>query len=248
MVEGRKESEFAEDVDRVLSGQGSEVANTLSKEYRANLDFSKKIADARVTPSPAFQSALKSRLLSKLAEMEAAKEARKRTSLWDSLTGLFRQRTWQAAGVTVALLVIALVVVWRAGLFSQGPVVTNPYPTVAIEVTVTIDKETYIIGENVNIDFTFFNKSSETLSFVVPPVFRIETLNADTVRSFPIGETTVTLAPDKSTSYNLTWNEKDDIANQVPAGEYQIVIPNVELGDVGFLSLSQSPTIVISDR
>ena len=248
MVEGRKESEFAKDVDRVLSGQESKADNASDKEYRGNLDFSKKIADTRSTPSPAFQSALKSRLLSKLAEAETAIETRKRTSLWDSLTGLFRQRTWQAAGVTVAVLVVALVVVWRAGLFSQGPVVTSPYPTVAVEATVRIDKETYIIGENVKVNFTFFNKSSETLLFVVPPAFRIEALNANIIRSFSAGELTVTLTPDVATSYSVIWDQTDDTGIQVPAGEYQIVIPNVKLGDIGFLSLSQSPTIVISDR
>ncbi len=41
------------------------------------------------------------------------------------------------------------------------------------------------------------------------------------------------------------WDQKDNNGIQIPNGEYQIVIPNVALGKAGFLSLSQSPTIII---
>ena len=55
----------------------------------------------------------------------------------------------------------------------------------------------------------------------------------------------MTLKPGVSTSYSVTWDQTDIAGLQVPLGEYQIVLPNVSLGDAGYLSLPQSPLIVI---
>jgi hypothetical protein len=161
------------------------------------------------------------------------------------LQGLLNNRTWQLAGATVAAIVLGLVVVWRVGLFSAGPVVTVPYPTVAVEAAATLDGERYSPGDSVGLRFSFTNRSPDTLLFPLPPAFRIETPDAQAVRSFPRGQTTASLAPEESSSFSLTWDQTDDRGVQVAPGEYLIVMPNVPLGDSGFLSLPESPTIVI---
>jgi len=237
MADNNNEEKYTRQIDRIISGQPQESPND------ADLLFAAKIRQTQAKPSVQFQSSLKARLLDKLSAMEG--EPAKRPSFFEQLAGLFRQRTWQAAGAALAVCVIALVVVWRAGVFSGSPVVTNPYPTVAVAAQATLDQYSYSPGEVVKIDFTFVNKSKKTVSFAIPPALRIETLNADTIRSFDAGQVIVTLTPDTATDYQMTWDQKDDNGILVPSGEYQIVIPNVALGKAGFLSQPQSPTIII---
>jgi hypothetical protein len=241
MANGKgNESEFTRDVDAMLSGTKpvDDSANS------ADLNFAGKVLEARATPSPTFQSALKRRLVAKLAEIETAEESRKAPSLRDWFAGVFSQRTWQVAGA-LAVIVIAALVVWRTGLFTQGPVVTSPYPTVAVEASAILGKDSYPVGENMGIDFSFKNVSSETLVFLFPPAFNIGTLDGQTVREFVVGTTRKSLAPGESVSSSLAWDQRDDGGVQVPAGDYQIVMPNVKLGDAGFLSLPSAPTLVI---
>jgi hypothetical protein len=245
---GNSEADFANDVDRVLAGGESGQDSTRGHEYRANLGFSKTIAGARSTPSPAFQSDLKAKLLSRLAEIETREEREGGLTLKEWIASIFRQRVWQVAAATMAVAVLALVVVWQAGLLSGGPVVTVPYPIVAIEAKASVDPGGYPLGGEVGIAFSFTNLSSGTLSFGLPPAFRIETVGAEAVRSFPVGETVVSLAPGQSTTFGVTWDQTDNTGLQVQPGEYQIVMPNVNLGDAGFLSLPASPTILILGR
>ena len=237
MAGDNNEEKYNRQIDRIISGRPQE------DQADGELEFAAKIKQTQEKPSPEFRSALKSRLLNTLSEIE--EEKTKPPSFFERLAGLARQRTWQAAGAALAVCVIALVVVWRAGGFSGPPVVTNPYPTVAVAAQATLNQYSYSPGEVVKIDFTFVNKSKETVTFSLPPALRIETLNADTIRSFNAGQVIVTLTPDTSTDFVMTWDQKDDNGIQIPNGEYQIVIPNVALGKAGFLSLSQSPTIII---
>ena len=192
-----------------------------------------------------FQAALKQRLLAKLTEMETADESRKALSFKDWFGRVFSQRTWQVAGA-LAVVVIASLVVWRTGLFSHGPVVTSPYPKVAVEASASLTKDAYAPGERIEIAFSFKNLSSQTLAFAFPPSFRIETLDAQTLRIFPAGAAQKSLSPGGAASYSISWDQKDDNGAQVAAGQYQIVMPNVKLGDAGFLSLTRAPILVIS--
>jgi hypothetical protein len=234
------ESEFTKDVDAMLSG-AKPVDDSANND---DLEFAGKILEARATPSPSFQSALKQRLLAKLSEIETAEETRKAPSPRDWFVGVFSQRTWQMAGA-LAVIVIAALVVWRTGLFTQGPVVTSPYPTVAVAASASLNRDSYPVGENVGIDFSFKNVSSETLVFMFPPAFNIGTLDGQTVRAFAVGTTRKPLAPGESVNSRLAWDQRDDVGVQVPPGDYQIVMPNVKLGDAGFLSLPSAPTLVI---
>ena len=240
-----KELQFTQDVDAMLSGKGPGATPAADSERKADLEFAGKIREAQAAPSPMFQAALKQRLLAKLAETETARESKKAPSFKDWFGRIFSQRTWQVAGALTVLLIAALVV-WRTGLFTQGPIVTSPYPTVAVEASARLAKDAYVPGETIEIAFSFKNLSSQALAFPFPPSFRIETLDAQTLRMFPAGAAQKSLSPGGETSYSVTWDQKDDNGAQVPAGEYQIVLPNEKLGDSGFLSLTRAPILVIA--
>ncbi len=236
--------EFAQSIDRMISDGRPEQSGGLKPD--ANVEFAAKIRDARAQPSAAFQAALKQRLLARLAAIEAEEQKPRQPSVWDRLADLFGQRSWQVAGAAVVVLVAALVV-WRIGLFSNsGPVVTSPYPKVAIEARATPSIDSYQLGQLVEIHLEFSNMSTKTLKFGFPPAIRIETTDAQTVRSFAVGASSRSLAPGEWATYDMAWDQKDGAGVQVAAGEYLIVIPNVNLGEAGFLSLVNAPTIVIS--
>lgn len=248
MVNGRnEETDFSENIDRIISSREPSPGLDQAAEHSPELAFAGRIKQTHTTPSAAFQSSLKSDLLNKLAEMETAKTSGKSSSLWTGLSTLYRRRIWQVVGASLVVLVVALALSWKIGLFSPSrPVVTITSPSVAVAVQAKLDKATYSTGETVNLTFTFTNRTGTTLSFTIPPAFRIETMEANPVRSFPVGEIEVSVQPDVTTSYTVTWDQTDDNGDPVPAGTYWIVVPNVPLGDTGFLSLSQSPDIILA--
>jgi hypothetical protein len=251
----RKEREFTEHVDDILAGKEAGVDETMDEDYRSNIDFAKKIIECRGEPSVAFQEGLKKRLLSKLAEKGVA-EARRRQetiSFWYWLKNLVPQSpAWRAAAVTVTVAVVALAVVWRIGLFSpaDGPIMTGPLgPTVSVETRASTPKTVYTAGEEIDIQFTFKDLTDETFTFPFPPEIRIGDLGIEVVRTFDVGQGTMTLAPGQSQDYDLTWDQKDNTGMQVPPGDYQIIIPNVQLGEgKGVVSLVESPILTISNN
>ena len=251
----RKESDFAEHLDDVLAGKEAGTGDVMDEEYRANIDFSSKVIECRGEPSAAFQEGLKRRLLSKLAE-EDITETRRRSetiSFWDWLKNLVPQNpVWRTAAVTVTVAVVALVVAWVTGLFSpgEGPIVTGPLPpTVSVEARASTQETTYSTGEEIDIQFIFRNVADETFTFSFPPEIRIGDLGTEVVRTFDIGQGTLTLTPGQSEDYDLTWDQKDDKWVQVPPGDYQVIIPNVSLGEgKGVVSLVESPILTISNN
>ena len=72
-----KERQFTEDIDRLLVGKEVKVDEKRDDDYRSNISFAGKIIECRGEPSSAFRESLKKRLLSKLAEQEAAKAAKR---------------------------------------------------------------------------------------------------------------------------------------------------------------------------
>ncbi len=239
----RREPEFTRDVDGIVAGHPGTPAAHMGGD--TNLAFAAKIREARESPSPAFQSDLKRRLLSRLAEVEGEAAEAQHRSFRGRVADLFRQKAWQVAGAALAIVVAASFVAWRTGLLSrQATTVTSPYPTVAVDVRATLSQG-YQLGESVQIEFSFKNVSSETTVFLFPPAIRIETTDAQTVRSFPAGAVSKSLEPGDSADYELAWDQKDGAGGQVPPGEYLIVMPNVKLGDAGFLSLTQAPVVTI---
>lgn len=248
---GRKEREFAQDIDRVLAGKEAIIDEATDENYRSNIDFAKKIIECRGEPSSSFQEGLKKRLLAKLAEKETAQQRSETTSFWDWLRNLVPQSpAWRTAAVTVTVVVLALLVGWRAGLFSpnQEPILsTSVAPAVAIEGRVITTKTTHTMGEEINIQFSFKNITDDTLTFPFPPEIRIENTNIEAVRTFTAGQDTKTLTSGESARYDLVWDQKDTNGKQVPPGDYQVVIQNIQLGeDKGVASLVESPVLTIS--
>jgi hypothetical protein len=251
----KKEREFAQDIDLVLTGNKARIDKASDDEYVSNIDFAEKIIECGVDPSPSFHEGLKKTLLLKLAEEEETETRQRRevTSFWDWLTSLVPQsQAWRTAAVTVTVAIIALLVVWATGLFSssQEPIVTGPVaPTVAVEARATTAKTAYTTGEEIEIHFSFKNLTDETLTFPFPPEIRIGDLGTEVIRTFDVGQDTMTLAPAQSEDYDLTWDQKDETGNQVPPGDYQVIIPYIQLGEgKGVVGLAESPVVSISNN
>jgi hypothetical protein len=251
--QNRKEKDFAERIDKILDGKESEIDEAMDDDYRSNIDFTRKIVECRGEPSAAFQEGLKKRLLLKLAEKEAA-ETRRRSesvSFWEWLKNLLPQSpAWRTVAAIATVVVVALLVVWRVGVFSpgEGPIVTAPLPpTVSVEARASTPKTVYAPGEAIDIQLVFKNIARETFTFPFPPEIRIGDLGTEVVRTFDAGQGNLTLAPGQSEIYNLTWDQKNDAGEQVPPGDYQVIIPNVQLGEgKGVVSLVESPMLTIS--
>ena len=188
--------------------------------------------------------------------LEEAIEQRRRSesiSFWDWLKNLVPQSpAWRTAAVTVTVAVVALIIAWGTGLFSpgEGPIVTGPLPpTVSVEARASTQETTYSANEEIDIQFTFRNVADETFTFPFPPEIRIGDLGTEVVRTFDVGQGTMTLAPGQSEDYALTWDQENDAGKQVPPGDYQVIIPNVSLGEgKGVVSLVESPILTISNN
>ena len=248
------EERFAGDVDRLLAGgEVTPDEATGQEDYRSNLDFAQKIIECRGEPSRAFQQALRQRLLSRLAEQEVA-EGRRRAgavSFWDRLRSLVpRSPVWRVAGATVLVAVLAAVGVWRLGLLSpsEGPIVTFPGPvgpTVVVQGRAVADRDIYVTGEQVDLQFTFKNVSAGALSMPFPPGLTIVNGLEEPVRSFSAGQDVRAIAPGESVEYDLTWDQKDDAGQRVPPGDYQVRMLDIKLGEGIVASLVESPALAI---
>jgi hypothetical protein len=109
------EKKFTAYLDRILAGEEIQADPAMDAELRAALDFARKISALGAVPSAQFQARLKASLLQKLEEQEAQKKAKK-ASFWD----VFRSHpAWQGAAA-VLLVIIALTIVWRAGVFQPS--------------------------------------------------------------------------------------------------------------------------------
>jgi flagellar hook assembly protein FlgD len=118
-----------------------------------------------------------------------------------------------------------------------------------VESRATTAKTAYMTGEEIDIHFSFRNITDETQTFPFPPEIRIGDLGSEVLRTFDVGQVTMTLDPGQSADYDLTWDQKDEKGNQVPPGEYQVIIPNIQLGEgKGVVSLVESPILSISSN
>ena len=108
--ESKEEKLFNEIVDRLLAGE-SVTIDAADDDLRSAIGFVRKMKQLRAAPSEQFKVNLKARLLQQLRERETQTE---KTS-W--LRRNFPRRiVWQLA-TTVAVILIALGISWRAGVF-----------------------------------------------------------------------------------------------------------------------------------
>ena len=218
-----EEREFSENIDRLLAGQEVEVGEDVTEDLRTAIQFAQKMKDLGAKPSPAFKDQLGRRLSLKLAQQVAAAERQreKGASFWETLGNLVpRGPVWRTAMATAVVAVLAVVVIWGSGIFTQppeqwaerGPVpapASTPAPAPPAkngheEVRVaTLDSgailnvepvlgeaDVFLPGEEVRVDLVFRNTISESI-IVTPFPPAIQISQADT------GEVVRSLAPGK---------------------------------------------------
>jgi hypothetical protein len=106
------EKRFNAYIDRILAGEEIKADPDMDKELRAALEFARKISALGAMPSAQFQARLKASLLQKLEAQQAQKKAAR-----GGFRDIFKSHpAWQGA-VAVILVIIALTIVWRAGVF-----------------------------------------------------------------------------------------------------------------------------------
>jgi hypothetical protein len=236
----KEEKQFNEAVDRLLSGEEARTEENAVEDFRTAVEFAGKIIKLRARPQPAFQDALRGRLLGKLVqqEMEAAARKERTSSFWRRVRGLVPQSpAWRVATVTIAVVVLAFVVTWRMGLFARepGPIVSVPPPMGSanlIEAKLAGMKDNYLPGEPVVIELTYQNVSGESLSFEwFPPAVAIEAADGGVVRTFAAGADAVPVVPEQVIRYGVTWDQLNDSGQTVAPGNYVVKTSPIELGE-----------------
>jgi hypothetical protein len=116
-----------------------------------------------------------------------------------------------------------------------------PGPTTYIKASASLNKETYLPGEDIIIEFSFKNVTPEVFQIdPFPPLVEIGR-HSEVLRSFTPREIVKTLSPDEVVTYTLTWDQTDEQGKQVPYGNYYIKLGDIKLGD-RTMSLSLSGT------
>ena len=120
--ESNEEKQFSEDVDRLLAGQDVEGGKDAGEDYRAAINFAKKLTGFHTDPSPHFKAELKERLLLELAKQEsAARQKTKGNRFWGGLKNLLPQEAvWRNATATAVLMLVAVGVLWGTGVFTPS--------------------------------------------------------------------------------------------------------------------------------
>ena len=241
-----KEREFAENIDHLLAGEELTADEDMSEDYRTAIDFSKKLIESRVDPSPHFKARLKQRLLLKLAqqEAEAVRQKERAISFWEFLRTLVPQSpVWRTATATILVILVAVGISWRMGLFTQspiapgigaggpeegappaGPVMEAP-PQALLELEAAqLEPIVSPFGETAEVELVFKNTSSESISVTpFPPAIHIvQGKSGKPIRSFTEGSERLELSPSESIRYSLVWDQRDTGGEQVEPGWYAV--------------------------
>lgn len=258
MDETVNNNQFNDDFDRLIKGEFPEANNVPPEDYKDTLNFAKRMLESRVEPSPAFKDNMRRRLLSKMVEREMETE-RKKAHIKDFrdtiISWMPRSPAWRTVTATIAVFVLALVVVWRIGLFTateNPPIVGSPPPSTTtpqgpVTVTAVTLQETYMTGEIINVKFIFSNQSEEALTLpTFPPKLIIAAANLKPYK-ITTGGGPKTLEPGEVIEYTVTWDQIDDEGQQVPPGTYVINMLDIELENgKGTITLPESPSIIIT--
>ncbi len=99
-----KDRQLLENLDHILEGQESEISESLDDDTRTALDFARKMASLRETPSKEFRDNLKAQLVHRLAEQAKKESDDEQVFL---LWGIPRRRLWQG---TIAALIVVIII------------------------------------------------------------------------------------------------------------------------------------------
>ncbi|OGN88323.1 MAG: hypothetical protein A2Z74_07315 [Chloroflexi bacterium RBG_13_46_9] len=258
MDNDNKEKQLSVDIDRLIAGEKPEEIKHPEGDYDKNIQFAKKMLDSRAEPSPAFKENLRKQLLSKLVEQEMETERRRvrAKGFWETVRNIIsRSPAWRTVTATVAVVALVLVVVWQLGVFTgpaSPPVLTTSQPPGItaqgpVEVIAKTSKSTYMMGEPIDIVFTFKNTSRESVTLTsYPPEILIAASSLKPYKTMPGGESRL-LAAGETVECVTTWDQLDNEGVQVPPGDYDINMLDIELSDdKGTLTLLDSPRITIA--
>jgi len=98
---------------------------------------------------------------------------------------------------------------------------------------VRADKDAYQPGEDITIDFSIENVSGRTIEIApFPPEVRIRRQIADReIRAFPAGTETKSLDPGEVAGVVVTWDQRDNLGQQVAVGHYDLRIGPINMGE-----------------
>jgi len=267
----RKEKEFSREIDSLLSGKGVRKEAVEDEDYGTALDFAGKIMECRVDPTDKFKNRLKGQLLGELArqEAEASNTEERRGSFLSFWGRLFAVNYgWRPLMVTAVFIALALVVVWRIGVFSppdSGPVIVAPPAStppgmlgvppgpeipVVMDIFIRSSRSHYSMGEEISLEIIFQNTIDEPLTIEpFPPEFHLVAGGTErpVIHLFESGDQILNLAPQESNTITLTWDQLDMNGLPVPPGDYTIRVSPINLIDVeGSVNIAELPLITIT--
>ncbi len=219
--EREREQAFSRIVDRLLAGEQASIDPETEQSLARELEFARKMIAVRPSPDPGFQASLKAKLLQRLAEQEA--QARRYAPWWQRL--LPQTRAWQAVAAMLFVFVIGGIL-WATGIFR--PAGLSPGSIIAVEAST--NKATYRPGEQVKIEVTLRNVTSQPLEIKeFPPILSL--MSADSrqpVYTFVPAQAAKTLAPDERAEFTLAWDQRDARGRPAPGGGYYIELEDLE--------------------
>ena len=127
------ERQFSEKIDRLLAGEEVETGEDMNEDYRTAINFARKLVESRIDPPPEFKDKLKQRLLLEITRQEVeAPQKEKANWLREGLARLVPQSpVWRTAGAMMVVMLLAVGVLWRTGVFT--PMLTGPTGETVVE-------------------------------------------------------------------------------------------------------------------
>jgi hypothetical protein len=108
MNEAERDRQLLENLDRILTGRGSEIREARDDDSRTALNFARKMASLREKPSKEFRDSLKAQLIHQLAEQERKERSRGESFLLLEIRDRTMWRWTVAAAITVVIAAAAL--------------------------------------------------------------------------------------------------------------------------------------------
>ena len=215
-----REKLFSEILDRILAGEHIEPGPDMDTDFRSTLEFAQHMVDSRPDPEAAFKAGLKSRLVQKLSEKEALKQAKQQNWFYR----LIRQPAWQATAAVILIGVVSLII-WASGVFTPAGISGS-----ILQVAAQTNKPIYASGEEVFIEVSMENTTTEpfVMDNYPPTLSLMDESTGQAVYTFTAGDRAVTLYSGQETHFTLIWDQRDALDSLVGAGTYYLELEDIE--------------------
>jgi len=151
------------------------------------------------------------------------------------------------------LFIATLILIFIAiGCHSELPM--TPVPAHQVETYAIFDKDSYLAGEDIIIEFSFKNPYNQVFQMEpFPPRVYISPVRdyggTHTTYSpacrFPEGTETRSINPGEVAIYSLTWDQRDDDGQQVPYGYYSVSPGYIRVDDHLFTLHLKAPVRIL---